>query len=236
MKTSRLGFVALTAALLVSSVGCATATKARIGQINTGGHVAIDNEPGLSIAPADDGLGFKAKLGYLRFGYTTTLDTEASHLVLGIDSSTGFNGEDDTPVTSASRVGVSNANIGGELTLGLKRITLKGEAKIDDGLLLPALYLDHWTGATADYTPFPAATGNMSGGMLEYSKYATFGPLGVSGSLGILNECRPGVSDCADGQCNVGWGPFLLDIGATNGECSHGLGFGGYIGITDAPE
>jgi len=156
--------------------------------------------------------------------------------VIGIDSSTGFNGEDDTLVTSASRVGVANANIGGELAFGLKRITLKGEAKIDGDPLLPALYLDHWTGATTAYNPFPATTGNLSGGMLEFSKYATFGPLGASGSLGILNECRPSTVGCADGQCSVGLGPFLLDIGVTSGKCTHGLGFGGYIGITDAPE
>lgn len=235
MKTSSLGLAALAAALLVPSLGCASATKVRLGQLKTGGHVAI-TEPGLGIAPAAEGLGFKVHLGYLQFGATTTHDPEASHLALGIESSTGFDGEDETAITSASRVGVANANIGGELAIGLKRITLNGVAKIDEGPLLPALYLDHWTGATATYEPFPEVTGDVSGGMLECSKYATLGPWGVSTGLGVLNECRGGTAGCADGQCSAGWGPFLLNVGATNGECSQGLGFGCYLGITNPPD
>lgn len=235
MKASTLGLAALAAALLVPSLGCASRTNIRIGQIRTGGHVAI-TEPGLGIFPADEGFGFKLQIGHIQLGYTTTLDTEASHLALGIESSTGFDGEDDTLVTSASRIGVANASIGGELAIGLKRITLSASAKIDSGALLPALYLDHWTGATEAYEPFPEVAGNVSGGMLECSEYATFGPYGLTGSLGLLNECRPGTAGCVDGQCSAGLGPFLLNAGATSGECSHGFGFGCYIGITDAPD
>lgn len=226
----------MAAALLVPSLGCASATRVRVGQVKTGGYVNISEEMGLSIAKADEGLGFKVKIGHVELGCTTALDTDASHLALGIESSTGFDGEDDTLVTSASRVGAANANIGGELAIGLKRITLNGEAGIDSGPLLPALYLDHWTGATEAYEPSPEVTGNVSGGMLECSRYATFGPYGLTGSLGILNECHPGSFSCADGQLNAGFGPILLDVGATSGECSHGFGFGAYLGITDAPD
>lgn len=229
MKSSRLGLVAL-AVLLATFLGCASQTIVRLGQINTGGHVAI-TKPGLSVSPADEGFGFKAQFGHLQFGYTTTLDTDASHFVLGIDSSTGFDGEKNTLIISASRIGVANANIGGELAIGLKRITLKGNAKIDSGPLLPALYLDHWTGATPAYEPFKEAAGNMSGGMLECSRYITFGPFGLTSNLDILNECRPCTIGCIDGQCDAGLGPFLLNMGATNGECSHAFGFGCYIGI-----
>ncbi len=235
-KTSTLGLVALAVAVLVPSLGCASATKVRIGQIKTGGHVKVTEQPRLAIEKADEGFGFNLALGWVEIGATTTHNPEASHLALGIDSSTGFDGEEGTLVTSATRLGVANANIGGELAIGLKRITLNGEAKIDDGPLLPAIYGDHWTGATADYTPFPASPGNVSGDMLLHSKYVTFGPWGATGSLGIICECRPGSFSCADGQFSTGIGPFLLDGGVTNGECTHGFGFGGYLGITDAPE
>lgn len=234
--TSTLGLVALAAALLVPSLGCATAAKVRIGQIKTGGHIAVTEKPRLAIEKADEGFGFKVALGWVELGATTTHDPEAGHLALGIESSTGFDGEDDTLVMSASRIGVANANIGGELAIGLKRITLNGEAKIDSGPLLPAIYADHWTGATSKYEPFPDVPGNLSGNMLYTSRYLILGPYGLTGGLGVIGECRPHSFLCVDGQCDAGFGPFLLDVGATSGECGQGIGFGGYLGITDIPD
>ena len=219
--------------LLVPSFGCSSMTKMRFGQVRTGGHIAI-TEPGLSMAKADEGIGFKVQLGHLQLGYTTTLDPTANHLAVGIESSTGFDGE-DTLITSATRVGVANVSVGGKLAVGFGRITLEGVAEIDNGFL-PAIYADHWTGATAKYVPFPEATGDLSGNMLGLNSYLTFGPFDLASGLGILSECRPGSFECDDGQCGGGIGPFLLDLGATSGECSHGFGFGGYLGITDAPD
>lgn len=235
MKTSRLSLAILAVALLVPSLGCSSMTRVRIGQLETGGHVSI-TDPGLSLKAADDGLGFVIQLGHLQIGATTTLDTAAEHLVLGIKHSTGFDGEEDTLLTSATRIGVANASAGGEVALGLMRFTLEGVAKISSGPLLPAIYGDHWTGMTSKYEPFPDVTGNVSGGMLDCSSYLALGPFGLTAGAGVLNECRPGSAGCLDGQCNAGLGPFLLNAGATNGECSQGLGCGFYLGITDAPD
>lgn len=235
MKTSTVGLAALAAALLVPSLGCASATRVRIGQLKTGGHIKVTEKPRIAIEKADEGLGFKLALGWVELGATTTHDPEASHFALGIESSTGFDGEDDTLVTSASRIGVANANIGGNLAIGLKRITLDGEAKIDSAFL-PAIYADHWTGATTEYKPFRDAAGNSSGNMLYTNKYLILGPFNLTAGLGTIGECRPGSFEYVDGQLNAGIGPFLLDLGATSGEYSQGFGAGAYIGITDTDE
>ncbi len=230
MKTSRLCLVAL-AALLMPSLGCMSVTKVRLGQLTTGGHIKVTEKPRLAIEKADDGLGLKLALGWVELGAATTHDPEAKHLAIGIDSSTGFDGKKDTLVTSASRIGLGPVDIGGELAFGLERITLKGLAKIDGGV--PAIYADHWTGATATYKPFPAVPGNPSGNMLHADEYLILGPYSLSSGLSIIGECRPGSFECGDWQLDTGIGPILLDAGATSGECAQGFGFGGYIGITD---
>lgn len=233
MKKSRLFLLAtFGVALLVPSLGCSSMTKMRAGQLTTGGHIAITDQLGLSLAQADEGLGFKGQIGNVRFGYTTTHNPDANHLAVGIESSTGFNGE-GTLVTSATRVGVANVSVGGKLAVGFGRITLEGLAEIDNGFL-PAIYADHWTGATAKYVPFPEVGGNPSGNMLGLNSYLTFGPFDLASGLGILNECRPRSFECDSGQCSAGIGPFLMNAGAACGECSQGFGVGCYLGITNA--
>lgn len=231
MKMRQLFTLLAVAVFAAGTIGCTSTTKVRYGQLTTGGQIEVTKTPQFAAEKAEEGFGFRLACGYVTVGATTTHDPDANHLALGIDSSTGFDGKDDTVVTSATRVGVGPVDIGGELAFGLDRVTLRGLAKIDTGV--PAVYGDHWSGATAEYEPFADVPGDLAGDMVELSGNLIFGPYGLTGALGIVNEYRPGSFECADGQISAGWGPFLLGAGTTDGKCAQGFGIGGYLGLTN---
>jgi len=233
----------LAAAFMAGTVGCASTTKVRLGQLETGGHIKVTQEPRLAIEKADDGFGFKLALGWVELGATTTHDPEAKHLALGIDSSTGFDGKEDTLVTSASRLGAGPVNIGGDLAFGLERITLKGVAKIDEGCT-QAIYGDHWTGPTAKYAQFPEVAPVENPDAIRLSKSLLLGPLDAVAALD-LHDCRPTTCTCNewdDDDGTLGWygtgtlGPFTLSGDARYGECSQAFGCGFFIGLADTPK
>lgn len=226
------GTVALLAAALAMSSGCSSMSSLRYGQLTTGGHIAL-TEAGLGISPADDGFGFKVQLGHLQFGATTIHDPEAKHLALGIHSSTGFDGAEKTAITSATRIGAGPVNLEGDLAVGLGRITLNGLAEINDAIP-PGAYFDHWTGMTAKYEPFPDVPATWNGNALDITGEAGFGPVGLNAGLST-HACEHGVFKYEDGHTTAGIGPFTLDLGATCGECTQGIGVNCFIGWVDRP-
>jgi len=230
-SSKRSCFGILAVALAVSAIGCSSMTNARIGQITTGGHVKVTKAPRLAIEKADEGFGFNLALGWVELGATTTHDPEAKHLALGIDSSTGFDGKEDTLVTSATRLGAGPVNIGGDLAFGLERITLKGVAKIDAGCP-QAIYGDHWSGPTAKYSPFPEVTPAENPNALRMSKDLLLGPLSAEAFLDI-HDCRPTSCDCGKWYGTGTFGPFTLSGSGDWGECSQAVGAGFFIGLVD---
>lgn len=228
---SRICALLAAAVLVAGTVGCTSTTNVRFGQLTTGGHIKVTEKPGLAIKKADEGLGFKIVLGYVELGATTTHDPEAKHLAIGIDSSTGFDGKEDTLVTSATRLGAGPVNIGGDLAFGLERITLKGAAKIDAGCP-QAIYGDHWTGPTAKYAPFPEVTPAENPNAVRLSKDLLLGPLSAEASLD-LHDCRPTACTCGKWHGTGTLGPFTLSGDGDWGECSQAFGCGFFLGLVD---
>jgi len=235
MRRQQLFTALAAAAFMAGTVGCTSATNVRFGQLTTGGHVKVTEKPRLAVEKADDGFGFKLALGWVELGATTTHDPEAKHLALGIDSSTGFDGKEDTLVTSASRLGAGPVNIGGDLAFGLERITLKGVAKIDAGCP-QAIYGDHWTGPTAKYVPFPEVAPADSPDAIRLSKNLLLGPLSAAAAFD-MHGCR--AAGCTLGPEGPPWhgsgtfGPFTQSGDADWGECSQAFGCGFFLGLTD---
>jgi len=216
------------AALVAAAAGCGSATKVKYGKFNTSGHAAVVKKPAFYAQKADEGFGFKLGLGYVELGTTTVHDPNAKLLALGVESSTGFDGEEGTLVTSATRAGSLPVGVVGVLALGFKRITLNGSAEIG-ACSGQALYADHFTGATAKYVPFPVLTSPEKPDALRMANGLTFGPLGLDG-LVDLHAWR----GFAAGQGKLTLGFVTLGGTAKYGECSQGIGRSFRLGLADS--
>jgi hypothetical protein len=222
-------FGILCVALAVAgATGCSSATKVKYGKFSTGGHAAVVKKPAFYAQKADEGFGFKLGLGYVELGATTVHNPDAKLLSLGIESSTGFDGEEGTLVTSATRVGSLPVGVGGALALGFKRVTLNGSAEIGP-CSGQALYADHFTGATAKYVPFPALTHPEKPDALRTATGLTFGSLDLGG-LVDLHDWR----GFAAGQGKLTLGFVTLGGTAKYGDCSQGIGQSFRCGLVDS--
>lgn len=228
MRLKDIGLVVLVAAFVLPSLGCSSMSALRYGQFTSSGHITI-TEAGLGISPADDGFGFEVHIGHVKFGATTVHDPEAKHLALGVHSTTGFDGVEDTFITSATRFGAGPVNFEGDLAIGLGRITLNGLAEINDEIL-PAIYFDHWTGLTEAYKPFPDIPATWSGNAFDITETFSFGPIGQDAGISV-HGCRKGFFTAEDGQLDTGIGPFSLHFGVSYGECTKGIGIHGFAGL-----
>lgn len=162
----------LATALAVSAIGCSSMTNARIGQITTGGHVAITELKLPFIAPADEGFGIKIGLGVIEVGATTTHDPEANHLALGIESSTGFDGVEDTLASSETKVEVLPLHVSGKVTVGSGRISLNGTAEL--GKIEHIALIDSSTGLEG-----------MNDTLITSATRVGVGPVEVGGELAV---------------------------------------------------
>lgn len=231
MRTKDIGLAVLIMAFVLPSLGCSSLTGWRVGQLTTDWHVAI-TEPGLGISEPDNGgFGAKVQIGHIQFGGTTTRDTEASHLALGIHSTTGFDGveDKDTFIASATRCGAGPVNLEGELFVGLRRISVNGLAEIDPNVP-PAIYFDHWTGLTEAYEPFPDLPATWDGDAFDITKRFSLGPIGAEAGFGI-GSSREGFFVAENGNLDTGIGPFSLHLGASYGECTKGIGIHCFAGL-----
>jgi hypothetical protein len=224
------GLLCAVAIAAASAAGCGSATKVKCGKFNTGGHAAVVEKPAFYAQKADEGFGFKLGLGYVELGATTVHNPDAKLLSLGIESSTGFDGEEGTLVTSATRVGSLPVGVGGALALGFKRVTLNGSAEIGP-CSGQALYADHFTGTTAKYVPFPALTSPEKPDALRAATGLTFGPLDLGG-LADLHAWR----GFAAGRGRLTLGFVTLGGHCACGECSQGVGRSLRLGLADSGE
>lgn len=235
MRTKDIGLAVLIMAFVLPSLGCSSMTGWRVGQFTTDWHVAI-TEPGLGIsAPDNGGFGAKVQIGHIQFGGTTTRDHDAKHLLLGIHSTTGFDGveNEDTFIASATRFGGGPVNFEGDLFVGLRRISVSGLAEINCDVP-PAVYFDHWTGLTSAYEPFPDIPATWDGNTFDITKRFNLGPIGAEAGFSI-GSCREGFFVAEDGNLDTGIGPFSLHLGASYGECTKGIGLHCFAGLVKKP-
>jgi hypothetical protein len=223
----RFGILCAVALAVAGATGCSSVTKVKFGNYRTSGSAAVVKSPAFYAQKADEGFGFKLGLGYVELGATTIHDQNAKPLALGIESSTGFDGEKDTLATSATRVGVLPVGVGGALALGLKRITLDGSAEV--GPCTQAIYVNHWTGATSKYVPFPAEVPPEKPDALRAATGLTFGPLGLGGYVD-LHAYRGFAAE--KGKLTLG--VVTLGGNCAWGECSQGFGRSVRLGPVDS--
>lgn len=220
------GILCAVAIAVAGATGCSSSTKVKFGNYKTGGNVAVVKSPAFYAQKADEGFGFKLGLGYIALGATTTHDPNAKPLALGIESSTGFDGENGTLVTSATRIGVLPVGVGGALALGLKRITLDGSAEV--GPCTQAIYANHYTGTTSKYVLFPAEVPPEKPNALRAATGLTFGPLELDGYVQV-NAYRGFAAE--KGKLTLG--VITLGGNCAWGECSQGLGRSIRLGLVD---